>query len=100
MPWASFSIHDGGYSDVVRSSADFDGIWEHDQPMYQMRRPMINAGTYHLGADVLFTLDFVESGGSPFRVHANAGYHYYKQHFEYTDYRYTSRYCQKLCLTT
>ncbi|MBN1434351.1 carboxypeptidase regulatory-like domain-containing protein [Candidatus Fermentibacterales bacterium] len=89
MPWAGFAIYDGGYVPYVVNSSAWDGVWEAGEPMYELRRPMINAGSFHAGADLLLTLDLARNG-SPLRLHANTGYHYFKQKFEFTDYRYTS----------
>ena len=84
MPWVGFSIYDGGDSPYVTNYNEYDGIWYLDQPMFELRRPMIGVEGVSGGADLLFSKDL-----NPMRFHLNVGYHYYKQHFEFTDYRYT-----------
>ncbi len=83
MPWAQFSIYNGGDNNFVYNGDEWDGIWNTDQPMFQMRRPMMNSGDFSFGADFLTTvkLDAVT-------IHGNLGYHYYKQDFVFTDNRY------------
>lgn len=83
MPWAAFSIHDGGYSSFVENGDGWDGIWEHGQPMFNLRRPMINSGSFSYGADLLASFDL-----KPVVLIANAGYHQFNQTFEFTDSRY------------
>jgi outer membrane protein OmpA-like peptidoglycan-associated protein len=83
MPWAAFSIHDGGYSSFVENGDGWDGIWEHGQPMFTLRRPMINSGSVSYGADLLATFDL-----KPVALTANAGYHQFNQTFQFTDSRY------------
>ncbi len=82
MPWADFSIYDGGDSPYVTNYDGNDGIWHHLQPMFEMRRAMIG---YELGAgaDLLISADL-----NPLVLHTNIGFHYYKQNFQFTDYRY------------
>jgi len=83
MPWIGFALYDGGNAPYVLNTDGWDGIWEPGQPMFQMRRPMINAGSVSFGGDFLMTYDF-----DPMLAHLNLGYHYFKQSFEFTDYRY------------
>jgi len=83
MPWAAFSIHDGGYSSFVENGDGWDGVWEHGQPMFSLRRPMINAGSFSYGADLLASFDL-----RPLVLTANAGYHQFNQTFQFTDSRY------------
>lgn len=85
MPWIGFGIYDGGYSPFVINNNEYDGVWEPGQPMFDMRRPMIGVEGISAGADLL-----VSTNINPMRLHFNIGYHYYKQHFEFTDYRYTA----------
>lgn len=85
MPWVGFSIYDGGNSPYVINNNEYDGIWYPGQPMFELRRPMIGVEGVSGGADLLLSKDL-----NPIRFHLNVGYHYYKQHFEFTDYRYTS----------
>lgn len=83
MPWAAFSIHDGGYSSFVENGDGWDGIWERGQPMFTLRRPMINSGSLSYGADLLASFDL-----RPLVFHVNAGYQKYEQNFQFTDSRY------------
>ncbi len=85
MPWAAFAIHDGGYSAFVENGDGWDGIWEHAQPMFTLRRPMINSGSMSFGADLLASFDL-----RPLVIHANAGYQRFKQSFQFTDSRYVN----------
>ncbi len=85
MPWVGYGIYDGGNSPYVINNNEYDGIWYPGQPMFELRRPMIGVEGVSAGADLLFSKDL-----NPLRFHLNVGYHYYKQHFEFTDYRYTS----------
>jgi len=83
MPWVSFAIHDGGYSSCVVNGDGWDGIWVADECMYELRRPMINAGSLSYGANLLTTFNL-----NPAALHVNLGYHKFNQSFEYTDLRY------------
>jgi outer membrane protein OmpA-like peptidoglycan-associated protein len=83
MPWAGFAVHDGGYSSFVENGDGFDGIWEHGQAMFQLRRPMINAGSFSYGANLLATMNL-----DPALFHVNVGYHMFNQSFQFTDARY------------
>lgn len=85
MPWVGFSIYDGGNSRYVINNNEYDGIWYAGQPMFELRRPMIGVEGVSGGADLLLSKDL-----NPVTLHLNLGYHYFKQHFEFTDYRYTS----------
>lgn len=83
MPWAAMSIHDGGYSSFVENGDGWDGVWEHGQPMFELRRPMINSGSFSYGADLLASFDL-----QPVVLTANVGYHKFNQNFQFTDSRY------------
>ncbi len=85
MPSAGFSIHDGGYSSFVVNGDGWDGIWEEGQGMFEMRRPMINSGSYNLGMDLLASWKL-----DPVVLHANIGYHWFRQNFQFTDARWTA----------
>ena len=82
MPWVSIGL--AGDPDYVMAEDEYDGIWETGQPMFQMRRPMLDSGPFSAGIDLLTTFDL-----DPVKLHINGGYHYFKQQFEYTDYRYS-----------
>ena len=82
MPWAGFGIYSGGDSPYVTNYNQFDGVWYPDQPMFEMRRPMIGSDL-SAGIDLLASMDL-----HPVVIHANLGYHYFKQNFQYTDHRY------------
>ena len=83
MPWAEFSIYNGGDNNFVYNGDEWDGLWNTDEPMFQLRRPMMNAGSMSFGGDLLATKDF-----GAVTLHANAGYHYFKQNFVFTDRRF------------
>ncbi len=83
MPWAQFSIYNGGDNNFVYNGDEWDGIWNTDEPMFQMRRPMMNSGDMSFGGDLLATREF-----DAFTLHGNFGYHYYKQNFTFTDRRF------------
>lgn len=82
MPWVNFGMYDGGDSPYVTNYGGFDGIWQFEQPMYQLRRPMIGTDL-SAGIDLLVSADL-----HPIRIHTNVGYHYFKQNFQFTDFRY------------
>ncbi|MCD4775476.1 MAG: OmpA family protein [Candidatus Aegiribacteria sp.] len=82
MPWAGFSIYNGGDNPYVTNYNQYDGVWYPEQPMFEMRRPMIGTNL-SAGADLLVSLDL-----HPVVVHTNIGYHYFKQNFQFTDHRY------------
>ena len=82
MPWAGFGIYSGGDSPYVTNYNQFDGVWYPDQPMFEMRRPMIGTDL-SAGIDLLASMDL-----HPVVLHANLGYHYFKQNFQFTDHRY------------
>jgi len=82
MPWVGFGLYEGGDSPYVTNYNQFDGVWYPDQPMFEMRRPMIGTN-FSAGADLLASLDL-----HPVVLHANLGYHYFKQNFQFTDHRY------------
>jgi len=83
MPWASMAVHDGGYSRFVENGDGWDGIWRQGQPMFELRRPMINSGSFGYGADILASFDL-----QPVVLTANIGYHRFNQNFSFTDSRY------------
>ncbi len=83
MPWAQFSVYSGGDNSFVYNGDEWDGIWNTDEPMFQLRRPMMNSGDMSFGGDLLATMEF-----DAVTIHGNLGYHYYKQNFVYTDSRY------------
>lgn len=82
MPFAGFRMYDGGDSPYVTNYNQYDGVWMPDQPMFEMRRPMIGTNL-SAGADILMSLDM-----RPVVWHTNIGYHYFKQNFQFTDHRY------------
>ncbi len=82
MPWAGFGIYSGGDSPYVTNYNQYDGIWHSDEPMFQMRRPMIGSDL-SAGIDLLASMDL-----HPVVLHTNVGYHYFKQNFQFTDVRY------------
>ena len=82
MPWVGFSVYEGGDSPYVTNYNQFDGIWYPEQPMFEMRRPMIGSN-FSAGADLLASMNL-----HPVVLHANLGYHYFKQNFQFTDFRY------------
>ncbi|MEN8207766.1 MAG: OmpA family protein [Candidatus Fermentibacteria bacterium] len=82
MPWAGMSIYEGGDSPFVTNYNQYDGIWYSDQPMFEMRRPMLGSNL-SAGIDLLASLDL-----KPIVLHTNVGYHYFKQNFQFTDCRY------------
>ncbi|MCK5841342.1 MAG: OmpA family protein [Candidatus Sabulitectum sp.] len=83
MPWAQFSVYSGGDNNFVYNGDEWDGIWNTDEPMFQLRRPMMNSGDMSFGGDLLATMEF-----DAVTIHGNLGYHYYKQNFVFTDSRY------------
>ena len=83
MPWAQFSVYSGGDNSFVYNGDEWDGIWNIDEPMFQLRRPMMNSGDFSFGGDFLATMDL-----DAVILHGNLGYQYYKQNFSYTDSRY------------
>ncbi|MCK5786572.1 MAG: OmpA family protein [Candidatus Sabulitectum sp.] len=82
-PWAHFSVYDGGDNNFVYNGDEWDGIWEMDDPMFQLRRPMMSSGDMSFGGDILSTMEL-----DAVTLHLNAGYHYYKQNFVFTDRRF------------
>jgi outer membrane protein OmpA-like peptidoglycan-associated protein len=83
MPWASFAIYDGGDNPWVTNYGPYDGIWYPDQPMFELRRSMLNTDL-GAGADLLLSTSLSPT----FLLHTNIGYHYFKQSFQFTDHRY------------
>jgi len=83
MPWVAVGL--GGDPGYVMAEDEWDGVWETGRPMFEMRRPMMDSGPFSAGIDLLTTFDL-----NPVKFHINGGYHYFKQEFEYTDYRYTA----------
>ena len=82
MPWVGFALYEGGDSPYVTNYNQFDGVWYPEQPMFEMRRPMIGSN-FSAGADLLASMNL-----HPVVLHANVGYHYFKQNFQFTDVRY------------
>ncbi len=82
-PWANFSVYQGGDNRYIYNGDGWDGIWHLDQPMFQLRRPMINSGSMSYGGDFLTSFNL-----KPLVLHANLGYHMFSQDFEFTDSRY------------
>jgi len=82
MPWVGFSIYEGGDSPYVTNYNQYDGVWHSNQPMFEMRRSMI-ASNLSAGVDLLASMNL-----HPVVLHANVGYHYFKQNFKFTDFRY------------
>ncbi len=85
MPWASFALYDGGNSSYVVNGDGWDGIWLNDEGIFELRRPMISAGSFSYGANLLTTFNL-----DPAALHVNLGYHKFNQSFEYTDLRYNA----------
>ena len=82
MPWANFSVYDGGDSPYVTNYDGYDGIWQHLQPMFELRRPM-------LATDISGGIDLLVSAHlNSVNIHTNVGYHFFKQTFQFTDRRY------------
>ena len=70
-------------------SEDNGGRWFDNEPMYQVRRPMLSTGHTTYGADGLITFDMAALWpGTPIKVHSNVGYAHYKQNFNMTDFTY------------
>ncbi len=85
MPWVSFALYDGGNSSYVVNGDGWDGIWLNDEGIFELRRPMINAGSMSYGANFLTTFSL-----EPAALHVNLGYQKFNQSFEYTDIRYNA----------
>jgi outer membrane protein OmpA-like peptidoglycan-associated protein len=83
MPLAAFSVYSGGDNSFVYNGDGWDGIWDIDEPMFQMKRPMINSGSMSFGGDLLATIEL-----DPVVLHGNLGYRRYNQNFTFTDRRY------------
>ena len=81
MPSVGFGISSGDNDYVTMYDAGTDGIWWFDDPMFEMRRCMLNSGNYNFGGDALISYNADFGLG----LHLNAGYHYYSQQFEYVD---------------
>jgi outer membrane protein OmpA-like peptidoglycan-associated protein len=82
MPWANYGLINSEDSPWVANGDEYDGIWQPGQPMFELRRPMLGT-KLSAGADLLLSLDL-----EPVVLHANVGYHYFLQNFQFTDYRY------------
>ena len=82
MPWASFGIFDEE-NPVLVNEGGYDGIWNDGQPMFEMRRSMLGTDL-GVGGDLLLSLELSPT----LRLHSNLGYHFYRQNFQFTDYRY------------
>lgn len=83
MPSVQFSIYNGGDNNFVYNGDEWDGIWNTNEPMFQLRRPMMNSGSMSFGGDLLATMEL-----DAVTLHGNLGYHYYKQNITFTDSRY------------
>lgn len=83
MPSVGFGVSSGDNDYVTMYDAGTDGIWWIDDPMFQMRRPMLNSGKMFFGGDMLVSYNADFGLG----LHLNAGFHRYSQTFEYTDNR-------------
>ncbi|MCD4708111.1 MAG: OmpA family protein [Candidatus Sabulitectum sp.] len=83
MPSVGFGISSGDNDFVNMYDSGTDGIWYAGDPMFEMRRCMLNSGKYNFGGD------FLVSYNSDFGLglHLNAGYHRYSQLFKFTDHR-------------
>ncbi len=83
MPSVNFSVYNGGDNNFVYNGDEWDGIWNTDEPMFQLRRPMMNSGSVNFGGDLLATMEL-----DAVTIHGNLGYRYFKQNFSFTDSRY------------
>jgi len=81
MPLVGFKVYSGGDSPYVQAYDGFDGVWNFEEGMFEMRRAMIPEAEMYYGANALFSYNANFGLG----VHANAGYHMYSQTFEFTD---------------
>ncbi len=81
MPLVGFKVYSGGDSPYVQAYDGFDGIWNFEEPMFEMRRAMIPEAEMYYGANALLSYNANFGLG----IHANAGYHIYSQKFEFTD---------------
>ena len=71
-------------------SEDYCGVWFDNQPMLEMRRPMLSTGHTSYGFTGLISLDFIDiMPDAPLRFHTNVGYSKFKQTFNFQDYRVT-----------
>ncbi len=82
-PFVGLSMYDETNAYVV-NNGQYDGIWRQGRPMFEMRRPMLGSD-FSAGADFLFSVDMKSMAW-----HTNVGYHYFKQHFQFTDHNYTT----------
>lgn len=83
MPSVGFGVSSGDNDYVTMYDIGTDGIWWVDDPMFQMRRAMLNSGKMFFGGDALISYNADFGLG----LHLNAGFHRYSQTFEYTDNR-------------
>lgn len=81
MPSVGFSVSSGDNDYVTMYDAGTDGIWYFDDPMFEMRRAMLNTGKLNFGGDILTSYNSDFGLG----IHLNAGFHRYSQEFIYTD---------------
>jgi outer membrane protein OmpA-like peptidoglycan-associated protein len=83
MPSVGFGVSSGDYDYVTMYDQGTDGIWYLDDPMFEMRRAMLNSGKLNFGGDLLasYNADF------GLGLHLNAGFHRFSQRFDYTDRR-------------
>ncbi|PIE52914.1 hypothetical protein CSA37_04530 [Candidatus Fermentibacteria bacterium] len=83
MPSAGFSVSSGDNDYVTVKDEGTDGIWWMDDPMFEMRRSMLNSGKLHFGGDLLMSYNSDFGLG----VHLNTGFHRFSQEISYTDVR-------------
>lgn len=83
MPQVGFAISSGDNDYVTMYDAGTDGIWYLDDPMFAMRRAMLNSGELNLGGDLLVSYNADFGLG----VHLNTGFHRYSQQFDFADNR-------------
>ncbi|MCK5786567.1 MAG: OmpA family protein [Candidatus Sabulitectum sp.] len=83
MPQVGFAVSSGDNDYVMMYDAGTDGIWYAGDPMFEMRRAMLNSGKMNFGGDFLMSYNADFGLG----LHVNAGFHRYSQLFEYTDSR-------------
>jgi len=86
MPQVGFAVSSGDNDYVTMYDAGTDGIWYLDDPMFAMRRAMLNSGKLNLGGDFLVSYNADFGLG----VHLNAGFHRYSQQFDFADNRRTA----------
>ncbi len=84
--WWSFAPN----TNKVMYSEDDDGLWVYNEKMWDVRYPMLSTGHTSYGVGGLITLDLQNVWeNAPLRVHFNGAYEYYKQSFDFYDFRFT-----------